>query len=971
MAAMREDVYRGELLQYPGPWAFGIPRAHIILVADAELEALQDPDRPVNVSLGPTPDMKTLRQICEGARRRGARTLIVAFDHFFSQYRPGQGARELLPDTDEYIDRIARVSAVAEEYDLGLELSLVSPLELGVGWRRATGETGRWVHYREGIRDPRTGGFLVQLWRHRRWANNKGAFELEPDGLRAFAFREQGIGGTHLFAVAPEDIIEVTASAVLDDANAPVYQNGDFLAERVSVRGEGMSDIGPFDRVLVVLSYKSPEMDYFSDRAAPFLDELLSRYARAGVKLNGLYADEMHIQQDWGYFNHHEHGQFALRYLTPGLARRYVAEYGVPSGGRPGDLDPFMVYMCYGQHDFLPTTAASAPAQHVFGRTEKDVHETFLFRARYYRLLEGGVIDLMAAAKRRAEELAGHRLQARAHATWAESPTIDQWDAGPLPYYAQAYEYTPAFRWSNTVHQAASACQDYFRWNDFLTGGGNDHAEGGYADRDYFALALACSTGILNDVPYAYAAHWGMPAEIAERRQALVNAFGAAASPTFQAVEDSEHRDVDALMLYPIDLVAAEERFGSWMVQYGYANYVTAEKLVGEGRVADARIEMRGRRFGTIVALYEPFPSVRLLAMLRELVEAGGRVVWSGPPPVLTLEGDDARGTWEALFGVAASRPGGAEPLLGIPVPGRTVRFEGALRHVPPQTILTDLLVDHIYPLEPMAEASAVARVEEWTVGTFRRTPRGGRAVALGFRPRDDQSRSLGQDVRTWFEILATLGAYPPSGRFPGQQDGTEHVSRSTPYLACRFPNGTTALAVHFREYPEGWHGGFQRDAERDRAWLAAHPLPPDRLRLHDFAVNGHRVTYDGRLAVAFRLDGAGDLIAFAGHGCREIVIDGKRWVFADRPLAHVAWAPIPAAQRVEGGAVLRVWADGEGAVHLPLTREMASAAVEVVAEGPTPGSRGDAVAARVEGGALVFDAGGATSRRWLYVCAQ
>ena len=64
------------------------------------------------------------------------------------------------------------------------------------------------------------------------------------------------------------------------------------------------------------------------------------------------------------------------------------------------------------------------------------------------------------------------------------------------------------------MHQAASACSDYFKWGDFLTGNGNDHAEGGWLDRNYFALALGCSTGILNEVPYSYAAHWGMPGPI-------------------------------------------------------------------------------------------------------------------------------------------------------------------------------------------------------------------------------------------------------------------------------------------------------------------------------------------------------------------------------------------------------------------------------------------------------------------------
>ena len=79
--------------------------------------------------------------------------------------------------------------------------------------------------------------------------------------------------------------------------------------------------------------------------------------------------------------------------------------------------------------------------------------------------------------------------------------------------------------------------------------------------------------------------------------------------PWFQAVQDAQHRDTDVLMLYPLSLVACEERFGSWMVQYGYANYVTPQKLLEHARVgADGHIEMAGRKFGTLAVLFEPLP---------------------------------------------------------------------------------------------------------------------------------------------------------------------------------------------------------------------------------------------------------------------------------------------------------------------------------------------------------------------------
>lgn len=952
-----EDVYTAELLRYPAQWAFRLPRAGIILVSDDQLDAITDPDREIDLSISPQKRIQSLRQVCQAARERGARTLIVAFDHFWSQYRPGQGhePRKLMPDTDEYIERVAKISATAQEYGLGLELSVVSPLELGTGYRRATGETGRWLHYREGVRDPKTGRFSIALWQHERWGNNKGAFTIDRIGVRAFAFSEEAIHGTHLFAVSPESLSEVSDGIEVDEIG-PVVESGDLLLRRIVVSGSAPAD---GDRVLVALAYRTPEMDYFSEHARPFLCGLLDRYHSAGVKLNGLYSDEMHIQQDWNYFNHHEHGQFALRYVSDGFAKRFADTYG----DKYRDLDPYMITFCIGQHDYLPSVEAIAPAQHVFGRSVEDIHQTYLFRSRYYRMLEGGVVDLMAGAKRYAEELAGHTLEARAHVTWAESPTIDRWDQSPLNEHTRKYEYTPDFVWSNTVQQAASACQDYFRWNDYLTGGGNDHAEGGYADRDYFALALGCSTGVLNDVPYAYAAHWGMPKQIAERRQALVDAYGASASPPFAAVEDSQHRDVDVLMLYPIDLVAVDERFGSWMVQYGYANYITAEKLLAEGSVTeDGRIRVRNRTYSTLCALFEPLPSCRLLDMMQSFVDAGGRVIWSGPPPVLTAEGGDATALWTEIFGARYT----PTQHLGLPLPGRKIDFAGVLESVDSQTILSALPVDAVYPLTSDGDTQVVATCAGRTVGTYRANQSGGSATVLGFRPRDDQSASLGEEVRTWFEVLAALGAYPSTTADSTENDNTEYVSRTSPFVCCRFPNGTTTVAMHFRSTEEGWTGGFHRDDEADAKWLVAHPLPSDRIELRDFRVNGHRVTYDGRLVTAFRVQND-RLIAFAGYDCAGITIDGVPWRFADQPQREFAFAPIPAEQRVDGGARLRIRVVGEGVVRVPHTQQVAEEMI-VIAEGVTPGARGDIVPATIGDDYLELTVTQTLSGQWLYV---
>lgn len=948
--AVPDNAYVGELVAYPGAWTFQIGRPHIILVNDQELETLSDPDAELNLSLGHQPHVTSLRKICESAQAAGQRTLIVAYDHFFSQYRPGQDApRKYTPDMDEYIQRIAGISKFASGYGLKLELSLLSPLEIGPAYRAQTGESGTWLHYRKGLRDPETGQFSVQLWRHKNWANNKGVIELEDAGVRVFAFKETGVGGTFYHAVRPEDIVEVSGAKV---EVLPNTKTG--VGHRIRVYGEG----GPtgYDRVLVVQQYRTPEMDYFSDKALTFLTNLLDKYFEAGVELNAFYSDEMHIQQDWNYFGHHDNGEFALRYVTDSFARRFAKEYGE----QYADMAKYMVYFCYGQGDYMSNTSAKLGWQHVFGDTPEAIRETALFRSRYYKMLQDTVVDLFVKARRHAEQRCGYRLYTRAHATWAQSPTIDQWASGRENHSQRKYEYTSDFVWSNTVHQAASACYDYFRWGDYLTGNGNDHAEGGWLDRNYYGLMLACSTGIINEIPYSYGAHWGMPHEIAHRRQALVNVYGAAATPEFMAVEDAQHRDVDVLMLYPMDLVAVEERFGSWMTQYGYANLITQEKLTELGTVTGAAIEMAGRKFTTLVALFEPFPSKKLLDMMQRFAENGGRVIWSGPPPVLTKEGQDALHQWQELFGVDYS-PAAEE---GKRAPGRIAEFEGPLAGVEPQTILTDFLVDRIYPVIPRDGTQIVTRVKSDVIGTHRALPGGGSATFFGFRPRDDQSASLGYETRTWFEVLSKLGAYPATGKFANVNDNTEHISRNSDYLACRFPNGTVAIAPHLRRLEENWGGGFARDPEKDAEHMAKHPAPSDNLVLTGLKVNGHEVTYNGKGAVAFRI-ADGKLIAFAGNGCAGITIDGKEWAFFDTPRSAIAFAPVSPDRQVPGDALLQILVRGAGTVRVPLNDLNVS--IELAAQGAKPGSRGETVPSKIENGSIVFDVTPALNGRWIY----
>lgn len=954
-AAGVEDVYAGDMVRFPGPWAFQLGRQSIILVTDKDLEDLSDPDKVLNLSLTYDKYEDSLRGVCESAKAQGIRTIILSFDHFFAQYRPGQSEpRKLTPDMDEYVERIAAISNFAAQYGIGLELSLLSPLEIGNAYIAKTGESGKWMQHRKGLRDPVSGTYSVEYWQQKMWANNKGPLAIKDAGVRVFAFSETPIGNGTYRVVAPNSIVEITETAQVEY----LQSDDDPIRRRVRVHGSGRTDIGELNRVFVVQQYISPEMDYFSPKATEFLHTLIDKYADAGVKLNALYSDEMHIQQDWDYFAHHDNGEFTLRYVSDGFRERFAQLYG----SEYLDFAKYLIYFVYGQEEFSHTVDAKESVMHVLGDSPEDVRRTALLRSRYYQLLQDGVVDLFANAKKYAEQRFGRSLLSRAHATWAESPTIDHWRTEPGEMWSSKYEYTSNFVWSCTVHQAAAACHDYFKWGDFLTGNGNDHAECGWLDRNYFGLALGCSTGIINDIPYSYAAHWGSPHVIARLRGALIDAYGTAGSELHTLVQDMQHRDVEVLMLYPLDLVSVEERFGSWMTQYGYANYITQAKLLEKGKVLNGAIELGGRRFSTLVALFEPFPSQQLLDTMERMLSQGGRVIWSGPPPVLTKDGKDALGQWCRIFGVNYN-PGIAE---GKMAPGAVVSFEGALAKLTPQTILTDMLVDRIYPVTPSDGTQTLAKAKGFIVGTGLTTKEGGHAIFLGYRPRDDQSASLGYETRNWFEILDAVGAYPPTGKIKRGNDNTEYVSRTTDYLACRFPNGTVSIAPHLRTVVEGWSGGFGRDEKEDAEYLKNNPPPSDKIELKSFVANGHRVTYSGVLAVSFRVGTGGELVGFSGSNCKEITVDGRKWVFADKALSRIAWAPVSESRKVKGGAVMQIFVEGNAEVKIPLTKSTGN--VALFAQGNAPGMKGAQIPCKIERGYLRFTADKTSSGRWLYL---
>jgi len=116
---------------------------------------------------------------------------------------------------------------------------------------------------------------------------------------------------------------------------------------------------------------------------------------------------------------------------------------------------------------------------------------------------------------------------------------------------------------------------------------------------------------------------------------------------------------------------------------------------------------------------------------------------------------------------------------------------------------------------------------------------------------------------------------------------------------------------------------------------------------------------------VSFRVDGRGGLIAFAGAKCSGITIDGRRFIFADRPVEEIAWSPIAVERRVEGGAVFQMQVRGAAEVRIP-TPDLKTPP-RVVAEGPQPGSRGEPIPCHLVDGALRLTVPASAQGRWLY----
>jgi hypothetical protein len=909
-----------EAIKRQGLWRLFDRTANFLITDEKQLERIiADPSLPFQEAddRGFSGERKalfekdaTIIDICAAARKDGATRLEVSYDFFF-----GGKKRTNYPDSETTLRAYRVIHDIARDHGLDFSASILSPLDLGGGYALKHGAGGRTCQFKEGAMEPGSGLFEVELVQQKQWTNNKGPIELTLEKVLVFAFREERLGSTPFHYVDPEAILDISASAGFEADRVPTVVSGAGYG-RSSLRVYGKAPAaGDRNRCLAVAVYKTPELDYFAADAPGYMKGVIDLHRDAGIRYQGFYSDEMHIQFDWDLETHFGPTEIRTRYLTPNLVKEYARRYGE----RYKDFEKYLVYFAYGQHGFPGDEEGDALSQHVFGRDDAGIRETWEFRKRYFELLQERVVGLSIGARDYAGKLFGGTIMTKAHATWQESPTCDIFAKGQgftavNKKGVSRYDYGPSYLWSSSIRENMSACYDYFRWNDFLSGGGSDHPEGGFLDRNYYAQAFSASLGMLNQFGYAYCAAWGSPQEVIRRYENVATAFGNknyASEIGANLVQGMSQRLSDVLALYPLDLNHVEERFGSWMVQYGYCDYITQEKLLALGRVTDdGRLEIRGRKYRTLLVLFEPFAGPGLIELMASLAKKGGIVLWTAMPQLASSGKDPVHESWKALFGMAGAASAGRVRAMQ----GERVRFTGLLGGVPPMAIPTAFLPDRVYPVRPGEKGQAIAEAGGETLGCIREFEGGGKAAYLGFRPRDDQSRSTGEDVHTLFDVLSALGAYGP--------DSGEALSRDpeSPWLVTRFPNGAVTVANHYRTFEEKWTGSFFRDEEADREFLAGRTLPEIELRLDRKAIFGREISYAGTDILCYRPGPDGTIEGFAGNGTTGMTMDGREFRFTDRPCS-IVWALVPEA--LSGRSfrfLLMARIDGEASVSLPVS---------------------------------------------------
>ena len=808
-------------------------------------------------------DDSSLLDLCERGKKNKTKVLTFFHDHFF-----GGGERELHLMHPEFIDCAEKISKFTESYGIGIGASVTNPLDLGRNFKDVMGVGGQHRVFAEGILNE-DGSFDFISTLPECWGNNKGLIYPKLNKVRLFTYTEE-YDMLPYIVISPDSICEIPEDSYSYTQSSEDWELAKYLGKsHLNIKGKTSL---PGNRVFAVLHMDLPEMDYFHPEAKKYVHDIIDTYLERGVEFLELYSDEMHIQFDWDLGSHFGPHEIPTRYMTKNFENKLSEVDPFFS-----DFDKALIYFGYDMYTDRKALGKSH-TQHIMGKTHADMYRTFNLRRTYFEMLQTTVVDICCDARDYIRDTykknEGWDPICFGHATWQESPTCDRYsDNGTLGMHNNAtimgvcaYDYTPDYCYSSTIREAISACYDYFKWNDYFSYGGTDMCECGWFDRNYYGGALSASLGSLNRNEITAWGSWGFPDEVRKRFSCVQNSFGSF-TPVEGIVSWYRPRDIDVLYVYPKDLTMIEERFGSWMVQYGYTNYCPADRIVNLGKVKDGKLSLGLCNYSTIVVGFEPFYNPEFVALLKEFIMGGGNVVWNSAPPA------DINGVipsdWLELFGIKT---------CARVTEGKTaykINFAGALYGIDDMKIPTDMLPDKVYNITLDSTSEGVAYAHGMLVGAHK-TYGAGKATYLGFRLRDDQTGETDDSPSTLFDVLKRLGAYGGDSN----TDSPETISRKSEYFVTKFPNGTYSFCRHYRTMRELWPDGrFMRNKEADNEFLKTYKyMVPLELDIENMSIDGKCVSYHGKGFCQYRFDDDGNLCGFKGDNTTGITIDGKEY---------------------------------------------------------------------------------------------
>lgn len=850
-----------------------VRRSSILLTEDDKLRAFANaPEEQYTPKLAnnqTTSASSSLKDVCEQAKHHKAEIITFFHDHFF-----GGGERELHLTHPEFIDCTKKISEYAETYGIGIGASVTNPLDLGRNFKQDKGVGGQHRFFAEGVKEA-DGSFKFNGVLSERWTNNKGHIYPQYNHARLFTYTEEDNGSAYL-VIKPESIIEIPESDYTCTISTEPYDLSTYFGNRHMIV-EGNTKL-PGNRVFAIFYMDTPEMDYFHPDVTEYIHGVIDMYRREGVEFMELYSDEMHIQFDWG-FAHFGPYEIPTRYMTENFQSKLAKVDPIFA-----DFDKALIYFGY---DMLAdrNLLGRSHTQHVIGSSAADLYRTFRMRRTYFEMLQDQVVGMCCEARDYIRDTyvkhKGWDPLCLGHATWQESPTCDHYAPGrgegrfhhALQRGYCTFDYSPDYVYSSTIREAISGCYDYFKWNDYFSYGGTDFCECGWFDRNYYGGAMSASLGALNRNEVASWGAWGFPTEARKRFNNVSLSFSGGGRGTREAIVTyGRPRDIDVLYVYPKDLTAVEERFGSWMVQYGYCNYCPADRIVNLGTVEKGKLKLGIGNYSTIVVGFEPFYNEAFIALLEKFVRGGGNLVWNAAPSA--SENGKIPARWLRLFGLKNAQnlvEGGS---------AHEVNFMGILAGIPKMKVSTDMLPDRIYNVT-VGDGEAVANANNFVIGATRKYGLG-RATYIGCRLRDDQSGESGDAPSTLFDILKRLGAYGGDEAI----DNPYTIARKSEYFATRFANGAYSLCRHYKTMRELWpDGSFRRNEEADNKFLETYDLMvPLELNFEDFSVDGHKITYTGKNLLQYRLSSRGKLIGFRGDATCGITVDGKTYKITKEP---------------------------------------------------------------------------------------